>query len=78
MIKYRKNFWGVYDLKKGSKYKREKVPASTVALYICAAVLILGICTVVFFVNFNAINQNNTPASTDSAAYSYGSYEAYE
>ncbi len=49
-----------------SKYKRTKVPASTVALYIGAAVLILGICAVVFFISFNVMNNNSTSDSSSA------------
>lgn len=47
-----------------SKYKSTKVPASTVALYIGAAVLILGICAVVFFIGFNIMNNNSASSSS--------------
>lgn len=51
-----------------SKYKRGKVPASTVALYIGAAVLILGICAVVFFIGFNIMNNNGASSGSSSVA----------
>lgn len=53
---------------KRRKYKRNRVPGSTIALYIGMVVVILGICAVVFFVSFNALNKDNGGSSSSSSS----------
>lgn len=53
---------------KRRKSKRRKVPAATVALYIGMVFVILGICAVVFFVSFNALNSNNNSSGGSSGS----------
>ncbi|MCH5207348.1 MAG: hypothetical protein J1F04_00570 [Oscillospiraceae bacterium] len=50
------------------KNRRVKVPAATVVLYIIMVIIILGICTAVFFISFNALNSTDSgvPAVNNS------------
>lgn len=60
----------MYDLNKKvrKKKRRVKVPAATVVLYIIMVIIILGICTAVFFISFNALNNTDSgvPAVNNS------------
>ena len=56
---------------KRGKQKRRKIPGATVAIYAVMVFIILGICAVVFFINFNALNKGSSSGGNSSVLGSY-------